>query len=265
MKPRGIPIAQIDSGADSDPKLMRLRMDHPGAYHEAFGIYMILVLHAWATASRAADPDLVLMCPAESLGLLRTYGLLDPDSCIPEQVFDKYVGEVLRSRALEADRRRVRRSPPDTAGVQRSPAESADSSSPLLSSSISSAAPAPAREELSTSVLGPEDEEWQVLAPVLAELTGRLYHNRFSGTASMLVEDAVDFGSERVVEVMRAAAGAMSARPDLRALAFGVRNVLRAPPDGREIVAAERQTKERESFERRVEATRRKAAELRGE
>jgi hypothetical protein len=56
----------------------------------------------------------------------------------------------------------------------------------------------------------------------------------------------------------------MKVKPDLRALAFGVRNVLRPPPGARVIAAMEAETAEKRSFDRRVQATQRKIAELKG-
>jgi len=123
MIPHGIPVAQIDSGLEGDPKFLRLRMKAPGAYYAAVGTYTSIVLRAWATASRTPDPDLLALMDESILVLLREFCLLDESSSIPEKVFEKWPGSVLDARAAEAERKRnVRRTPPDSAGVLRSPA-----------------------------------------------------------------------------------------------------------------------------------------------
>jgi len=263
MKPRGIPIAQIDSNTELDSKFQKLsRRLSPQDYYAALGTYMSIALRAWGTASRELDSDLLDMMLPDSIGLLKAVGLLDEEAQIPEAVFDRYIGEVLRGRAAEAERKRnVRRTPPD---IRRTPPESAESSSPLLYSPLDTtvengtASPTRVREE----DIGAE--EWLRIAPVVAELTGRLYHNRFSGLAKMLVEDAVAFGSAPVIEAMRAVAEAMDGKADLRALAFGVRNALRPPPDGKAVAERLRDGEDADAFERRVAATRRRIESMKG-
>ncbi len=251
MRPRGIPIAQIDSGLEADPKFVALHVAHPAEYHQALGTYMSLALRAWATASREADPYLCLGCPADSLRLLREYGLLDDENRIPEAVFDRYIGEVLRGREAEAERKRtVRR----TSGGHL--AESVESSSPLLYS------PTDYGTENSTAV--PGREGWVELGPLVTELTGTAYPSPDSKLARMLLEDVRDFGMPRVRSAAAAVAEAMDGKADLRALAFGVRNALRPPPDGRKVAAAEREDEERRDFERRLEATKRRIAAMKG-
>jgi hypothetical protein len=138
MIPHGIPVAQLDSNLEGDPKFLRLRMKAPGLYYAALGTYTSIVLRAWATASRVPDPDLLALMDETALALLREFSLLDESSSIPERVFEKWPGSVLTARAVEAERKRnVRRTPPDSDGVVGSPQESDDSYSTLLSSSSS--------------------------------------------------------------------------------------------------------------------------------
>jgi hypothetical protein len=102
MIPHGIPVAQIDSGLEGDPKFLRLRMKAPDAYYAALGTYASIVLRAWATASRTPDPDLLALMDESVLVLLREFALLDESSAIPERVFDKWPGSVLESRDSRA-------------------------------------------------------------------------------------------------------------------------------------------------------------------
>jgi hypothetical protein len=98
MRPHGIPIAQIDSNTEADPKFLRLRLLAGAGYYAAFGTYLSIALRAWATASRTVDPDLVGLMDPGTLALLAKVGLLDPDGCIPEAVFGARVGTVLAER-----------------------------------------------------------------------------------------------------------------------------------------------------------------------
>jgi hypothetical protein len=133
MIPHGIPLAQFDTGLEGDPKFLRLRMKAPNLYYAALGTYTSIVLRAWATASRTPDPDLLALMDEPVLALLREFSLLDELGSIPERVFGKWPGSVLDARAAEAERKRnVRRSPPESPGVRRSPA------TPTLLSSTSS-------------------------------------------------------------------------------------------------------------------------------
>lgn len=127
MNTRGIPVAQIDSSTELDPKLVKLaRRLVPADYYAAFGAYMSLALAAWGTASRAPDPDHLDLIPRPILDTLVGAGLLDPDFGIPAEVFDRRVGSVLDARRRDAARKRGEVQPPaESAGVQRSPAESA--------------------------------------------------------------------------------------------------------------------------------------------
>jgi len=102
MIPHGIPIAQIDSNLESDPKFLRLRMKAPGSYYAALGTYTSIALRAWATASRAPDPDLLALMDKSILGLLREFALLDEEGSIPEHVFEKWPGSVMESRQARA-------------------------------------------------------------------------------------------------------------------------------------------------------------------
>jgi hypothetical protein len=247
MKPRGIPIAQIESAMENDDRIKALFSSSDRiTYYALLGAYLSIVLRAWASASREVSPARERVLPPDLVGPLIKEGLLDAEGAIPEAVFEKWVGSVLDSRRRDADRKRT---PPDSAGVLRSPGDSNIVSSPLLSSGD-------IRKENGTAEPA-RDDDWTELAPVIAELTGRLHFNRLSGTGSMLVEDAEEFGTPRVIATMRAVAGAMEAKPDLRALAFGVRNALRPPPDGKVIAAAERAADEKRASDRRFEATQR--------
>ena len=131
MIPRGIPIAQIDSNLESDPKFLRLRMKAPGSYYAALGTYTSIALRAWATASRSPDPDLLALMDEAILALLCEFALLDETRSIPEPVFDRWPGSVLGSRdsraaqlasiASEGGKARAR-GPRDPAGRLVSPA-----------------------------------------------------------------------------------------------------------------------------------------------
>ena len=103
MIPRGIPIAQIDSNLEGDPKFVRLRMKFPDLYYATLGVYMSIALRAWATAARTPDPDLLALMPQGSLDLLREFALLDDSFAVPEKVFERWPGSVLESRQERAD------------------------------------------------------------------------------------------------------------------------------------------------------------------
>ncbi|MBA3875624.1 MAG: hypothetical protein C0498_01585 [Anaerolinea sp.] len=123
MNPRGIPIAQIESTLEGDPKFLRLVRALPGAaYYTALGVYTSIALRAWATASREVDADLFELLPAESVDALKAVGLLDEGGALPVAVFDRWPGSVLRLRQADADRKRG--TPKVSAGVQRKPTDS---------------------------------------------------------------------------------------------------------------------------------------------
>jgi hypothetical protein len=124
MNPRGIPIAQIASNLEADAKvrLLARRLD-PVTYYAALGAYTSIILAAWSNASRDPDPAVVELVPPALLDALRSVGLLADDGGITQSAFDRWPGSVLDARAAEAERKRnVRRSPPESAGVLRSPA-----------------------------------------------------------------------------------------------------------------------------------------------
>jgi hypothetical protein len=104
MKPRGIPIAQIDSDTELDSKLQKLARSLSAIdYYATFGAYMSIVLRAWGTASRATDPNLLDLIPPEIRNRLSDAGLLDEHWDIPESVFESRVGAVLESRQDRSD------------------------------------------------------------------------------------------------------------------------------------------------------------------
>ena len=241
MKPRGIPIAQIDSNLEADPKFVKLRLRHPeaGDYYALFGAYMSIVLRAWATGSREPDEDLLDLIGPSAPAELSQVGLLDEHIRIPEPVFSKWVGSVLEARAVDAARKRnVRRTPEDSEGLGRSPQESNESSSPLLSYGH----PPGETSESSPSVGSPSG--WPYLYPVVVELTGKhAPHGKYAETLCELAEQA---GPDVVVAAMRAVADRMApVRPDLRALTFGVNDALRRPPSGRDIAGVVADEQER--------------------
>jgi len=131
MIPRGIPVAQIESNLEGDPKFVRLRVETPHIYYAALGCYLSIALRAWATASRSPDPDLLRLMPDGVLDRLVSVGLLDETRSIPEPVFDRWPGSVLGSRdsraaqlasiASEGGKARAR-GPRDAAGRLVSPA-----------------------------------------------------------------------------------------------------------------------------------------------
>ena len=152
MIPRGIPVAQIESNLEGDPKFVRLRVETPHIYYAALGCYLSIALRAWATASRSPDPDLLRLMPDGVLDRLVSVGLLDETRSIPEPVFDRWPGSVLESRdsrtaqlasiASEGGKARAR-GPRDAAGRLVSPAAASSrpavpldgpAVSPLLSS-----------------------------------------------------------------------------------------------------------------------------------
>jgi hypothetical protein len=96
MMPRGVPIAQIESNTEADPKLQRLsrRLDST-AYGAAFGAYMSIVLRSWATGARDADADHLELLAPGAVEALKSVGLLDETSAIPEAVFARWIGSVL--------------------------------------------------------------------------------------------------------------------------------------------------------------------------
>lgn len=263
MMPRGLPIAQVESSLEGDPKFLRLRMAHPERYYAALGTYMSITLRAWATGSREPDPDALALMDPGILGSLRDRGLLDDSSAIPEHVFAKWTGAVLESRQARAEQlasiasqggKARARGPRDAAGRLLSPAVTAGhpavtaghpAVSPLLSSPLVELFSAPARE---APLPG-----WAYLYPVVVELTGKhVAHGKF---ASDLCDLAAQAGPEIVVAAMRAVAEGMApVRPDIRALAFGVNDALRRPPPGRQIASVVQDEQERV-------ATARKAAE----
>ncbi len=152
MRPRGIPIAQIDSNLEGDPKFVRLRMMAPQLYYAALGTYVSIALRAWASASREVDGDLLLLMDENALAALVDVGLLDPSRSIPEAVFDRWPGAVMEARQERSDQLRSiasqggkarARGPRDVAGRLVSPAVTAGhpaetagdpAVSPLLSS-----------------------------------------------------------------------------------------------------------------------------------
>jgi hypothetical protein len=135
MNPRGIPIAQFASNLEADAKVRLLaRRLEPMSYYAALGAYISIVLAAWANASRDPDAAVVELVPVDLLDALRSVGLLAEDGGITQPAFDRWVGSVLDARRKDADRKRGERSPTESNGVQRSPKESNEPSSPLLSS-----------------------------------------------------------------------------------------------------------------------------------
>lgn len=129
MNPRGIPLAQFESNMEGDPKFQRLaRSLTPARYYAVFGAYVAVSLHAWKTASRDADPDLLSLIPDELLAPLREVHLLDEDNTLPAAVFERWPGAVLAGRRKDADRKRNPRASngdeQDSSGLQRTPAES---------------------------------------------------------------------------------------------------------------------------------------------
>lgn len=240
MKPRGIPIAQFDSNLEGDPKFVILRMKAPDRYYAALGTYTSIALRAWATASADPDGSHLSLMDRSLLELLRDCGLLDEDFAIPLAVFLRWPGSVLEARAAEAERKRnVRRSPAESGGVERSPQESVDSSSPLLSSGHLRTT---TKEGDAPSVGSPAG--WAYLYPVVVELTGKhAAHGKYAETLCELAEQA---GPDAVVAAMRAVAEKMApVLPDIRALAFGVNDAIRRPPSGRDIASAVQDEQER--------------------
>jgi hypothetical protein len=252
MKPRGIPIAQIRSDTEGDDKV-RLLATLAGdrtTYLAAFGAYMSFVLGAWNKAERVVPTTAKRTVPKALIDLLIECELLDADGNIPEPSFDNYVGEVLRARAADADRKRnVRRSPAESAGVERSPQESIDSSSPLLSYGHIETTP--------TGNDGGVQGGWAYLYPVVVELTGKhVSQGKFANDLCELAEQA---GPDVVVAAMRAVAEKMApVRPDIRALAFGVNDAIRRPPSGREVASVVQDEQER-AYKARKDAERAQA------
>ncbi|NJD28880.1 MAG: hypothetical protein FIA92_11360 [Chloroflexi bacterium] len=248
MKPRGIPIAQVRSDTEGDPKV-RLLATLAGdrtTYLAAFGAYMSFVLGAWNKAERIVPTIARRTVPKTVIDLLIECELLDADGNIPESSFDNYVGDVLRSRLADADRKRnVRRSPAESDGVQRSPLESIDSSSPLLSSGRITT-----EEGVTPSVGSPAG--WPYLYPIVVELTGK--HAPQGKYAEMLCELAEQAGPDAVVSAMRAVADRLApVKPDLRALAFGANDAIRRPPSGRDIASVVQDEQERAYKARKAE------------
>lgn len=227
MKPRGIPIAQIRSDLEADEKVQVLMnlADVREDYYGALGVYLTIVLGAWSKATRMLPSARRRLIPKKYLDLLIECELLDADANVPESSFDNYVGDVLRMRASDADRKRnVRRSPTESDGVPRSPGESIDSSSPLLSYGRTNG----------ERVQG--EGAWPYLYTVAVELTGK--HVAQGKFADDLCELVVQAGPEPVIAAMRAVAEAMApVKPDMRALSFGVSNLLRKPPSGKDVAA----------------------------
>lgn len=284
MKPRGIPIAQIDSNLEADPKFMCLRLKYVGGprYYTILGTYLSLVLRVWATGQRESDPSLIGLMDPEILDDLRDVGLLDSNYSVPEVIYEKWTGEVLRqyqarsdqlasiasiggraraSRAARGDDGRLLPAddPAVTAGdpavTARGPAVIQRAQSPLPTLPT-------LYEENGTNP--PAREGWEKLGPLVAELAGVPYPSPDSKLSMSLLEDVRDFGMPRVEDAARAVSLAMRGTADLRALAFGVRNVLRPPPDAKVIAAAESEAAEKRSFERRVERTKRQIEQLKG-
>lgn len=259
MKPRGIPIAQIETNIEADPKFLKLRMrlDSPTTYYAVVGAYTSIVLRAWATGSREPDPDHLDLIPTELLDYLRAVGLLDADGAIPAAVFDRWVGAVIDARqsrqeqlaAIASEGGKARsRGPRDSAGRLISPAVTAGQPavtagypavSPLLSSAGNTAG-----DTYEPGVDGGVQGGWPYLYPVVVELTGKhVPHGKFANDLCELAEQA---GPEVVVAAMRAVAASMApVKPDIRALAFGVNDAIRRPPSGREVAGVVQDEQER--------------------
>jgi len=254
MRRQPVAFALVDAAFLADTKWRALRRRLPAArdFNSAVGAWLI----ALTAARRNGLPGVDAAEEAEDptfIPDLVAVGLLSEDG-IPEKPYREWAPARPKYPSDLA---------PKVPNAPKTPPTPSDSVSPPLPSisttkSLLRAHPrARAREE-------DHPEAWLELGPVVVELTGRLYSDPFSGLATMLVEDAKDFGTSRVIETMRAVAAAMGVRPDLRALAFGVRHALRPPPDAKAVTAAEREVADKRSFERRVEQTQRKIAALKG-
>jgi hypothetical protein len=105
VNPRGIPIAQIESNLEGDPKLVRLsRSLGCEPYYAAMGVYLSIVLRAWATGTRDVDSNLMDLFPDNAVDNLKGVGLLDDAGAIPADVFDAWPGRVARELADRQDR-----------------------------------------------------------------------------------------------------------------------------------------------------------------
>lgn len=103
------------------------------------------------------------------------------------------------------------------------------------------------------------------LARLIEQLTGRPWqYGPGSKTLETLRYDVRDFGRARVEQALRSVAGANGKVPDAAALVLGAHRLLVPIPDPKEARKREEADREQRDFDRRVEATRRRNAELRG-
>jgi hypothetical protein len=114
---------------EANPKFRRLfRTLDEVSYYAAVGVYVAIVLRAWATASREVESSLRLLLPGKAVEDLLGVGLLDDGGALPVEVFDRWVGPVLAERTRDANRKMAaRRGGPvssSSVGLQRIPSES---------------------------------------------------------------------------------------------------------------------------------------------
>jgi hypothetical protein len=104
------------------------------------------------------------------------------------------------------------------------------------------------------------------LARLVETLTGRPWaYSPGSKTLETLRYDVRDFGAAKVEQALRSVAGANGRVPDAAALVLGAHRLLVPIPDAKEARKVDAEAKEREAFDKRVEATRRRNAALQGD